>query len=259
MSKDDRTPEAPEVNNEPKPMEEPKPADPAPAEPKPAEEPKLQDFQADPEPKPNEVPENIPYDRFKEVNDKSKEKDAIIADLTQKLADKNATPEEVREDLKEIAEQHNLDPVVLGQITKAIEAKALAKVDEAVKPITERERQAQADATFERMYAEVIEANPEYKDIANKDVIKQLAFNPANADLTLSQLLGKTYGGSVKAPEPSPTMEKDPTPRGGSDKVEKLDFARAQTDSEYFKQVMADPKLKKEYNKQNTEAVSQYI
>lgn len=250
MSKTDGTP-AVEVK-ETAPVE-------TPVEDTPTEEPTLESLQSDESTPEKKVPDAIPYDRFKSVNDEKKALEDTVKDLTEKLANKEETPTaaEVRTDLKEIAEQHGLDPAVLAQVAGAIEAKAMAAVDAAVAPVTQRERQQQADVAFEKMYTNAIANNPEYEGVANKEIIKQLAFIPSNAKLTFSQLLENTYGGSVKAPV-KPTMEHT-KPRGGGDDQGGLDYARAQRDEDYFKTVKADPALLKEFNEKQSLDVASRI
>lgn len=226
----------------------------------PAEEPTLEATLSDLQPEAPKVPDAIPYDRFKAVNDDKKALEDTVKDLTEKLAAKESAPTatEVRSDLTEIAQQHGLNPEVLGQVASAIEAKAMAAVDAAVAPVTQRERQTAANTAFEKMYSDALENNPEYQDVANKEVIKQLAFIPANANLTFSQLLEKTYSGVVKPAEGKPTMETT-KPRGGGEDHSKVDFERAQKDADYMKQVKADPGLLKDFNEQQSLAVQARI
>jgi len=99
-----------------------------------------------------------------------------------------------------------------------------------------------------------MERMPEYNGIANPEVIKALATNPANAKKTLSQIMEEAYGGAIQG---KPTIET--TKAGGGKQPEKVDFNRAQTDSDYFKQVMDNPKLKAEYNSKAMNDVLNYL
>lgn len=251
MSKTDGTPADQEVNKDLKSTEEPK------KEETPAAEPTLQDLHKE-QPK-QTLPESIPYDRFKEKVDEVNTLKTQLEELTKQIDAKATTPAEVATDLEAIAKEHSLDSKVLGQIASALESRMEAKLEEKVRPITEAEARKNADAAFEKLYGNVIEANPDYKDIANKEVIKQLAFLQENSKLTLSQLLEKTYGGSVKAPIPTPTMEKETTPRGGPETIDTIDFKKAQEDSEYFQKIKADPALLRQYNDRMDQEVSRYI
>lgn len=91
---------------------------------------------------------------------------------------------------------------------------------------------------------------PEYKDIVNVEVIKAMAFNPANANKTYSQLLNEAYGNAVTGRRTIETT----TPRGGA-KDTQLDRRRAETDTEYRREVLADPALRKQYNEGLTDRV----
>lgn len=239
MSTDDRTPETPEVNNESTPEVES------------TEEATLESIQ----PKSN-TPESIPYNRFKEVNDDLKTQKDLVAELTQKLEEssKPATQAEATKGLKELAAEHNLDLDVLGKIASEIKAEALAEVQQEIAPITEARKQAEADKVFDTMYKEALKANPQYEDVVDREVIKQLAFNPANANKTFSQLLNNVYGKVVNSSEPKKTMES--TKKGKTEAIDKIDFKRAQTDSDYYKQVMSDPGLKAQYNEQNLKMIA---
>ena len=88
-----------------------------------------------------------------------------------------------------------------------------------------------------------MERAPEFKAIANPEVIKSLAILPQNAKKTLSQILEETYGNAITGKR---TIET--TSPGGGKEPEPLDIKRAEKDIEYFKEVMADPKKKAQYN-----------
>lgn len=117
------------------------------------------------------------------------------------------------------------------------------KLAQKLEQIEERDRRAQLEATFKLHLDRALENAPEYKDIANVEVIKQMAFNPANANKTYKQLLEEAYGNALTGRRTIETT----TPRGGA-KDTKLDMKRAQTDTEYRREVLADPELKKQYN-----------
>ncbi len=87
-----------------------------------------------------------------------------------------------------------------------------------------------------------IEAMPYFKDVANKDIIKQLALNPDNAKKTFPQLMEEVYGGSVQGKRTMETAQ----PNGGRDD-EPVDFAQAGNPAVYAR-IKADPKLRKQYN-----------
>lgn len=119
----------------------------------------------------------------------------------------------------------------------------VAKLAKDLEEIKRRERQAQLEQTFEKHYSKALENNPDFKSIANKEVIKQMAFNPANKNKTYSQLLQEAYGNAIPGRKTIETT----TPRGGAVDT-KVDVDRARTDAEYRRQVLADPDLRKQYN-----------
>jgi hypothetical protein len=95
-----------------------------------------------------------------------------------------------------------------------------------------------------------LENAPEYKEVVNVEVIKALAFNPANANKTYKQLIEEAYGNAVTGRRTIETT----TPRGGA-KDTKVDMRRAQSDSAYRHEVLADPELRKQYNEGLTDRV----
>lgn len=120
------------------------------------------------------------------------------------------------------------------------DVKQLAKE---LKDIKDREAQARREVAFEKNLNQTLENMPEYKELVNPAVIKQMAFNAANKDKTYRQLVEEAYGNALSG---RPTTEKT-TPRGGA-KDTKVDIDRARNDTEYRREVLADPELRKQYN-----------
>lgn len=160
-----------------------------------------------------------------------------------KLIEDGATRSEISQELKDIAEEHNVDPEFLDKLAKSIRQQTKAELEAEVKPIKEKELAQKREEIFTENYNKTLEAMPEYKDLAQKEVIKALAMNPANANKTFAQILEMSYGHLVKGKK---TIEQT-TPRGGNDN-EEIDFNKAQRDHKYFVEIMADPKLKAKYN-----------
>lgn len=201
------------------------------------------------------VPESIPYSRFQEKVNETKELKEKVADLEKKIQD-GVSQREIDSDIDAIASEFQLDAKVLDKVVQVAEARAMAKVEEKLAPLTERESASKRESAFTQMLNRALEQNPEYVDVVNKDILKQLAFNPANANKTFSKLLEEMYGSVVK-PAERKTMET--TAPGKSDAtIESVDYRRAQNDSAYFKQIMADPVLKKEYNEINLKQLQRY-
>lgn len=189
----------------------------------------------------------------------------------------NAEPETVQEDVS-VADLHQPaveskkpDSVPLARLSKEVqrrkdaeaELKALkAQLEDSidddddednepeVKKLAQKlerlegdKRTADLNKVFEQNFNTTLDKLPEYKDIANVEVIRQMAFNPANANKTYRQLLDEAYGNAVTGRRTIETT----TPRGGA-KDTVLDMNRAATDGEYRRQIISDPILRKQYN-----------
>lgn len=192
-------------------------------------------------------PRMVPEAVLLEYKNANKELKKDLKEL-KALIESGASKKEVSTDLKAIADEHNVDAEFLQKFAEAIKAQAEKEIEEKVssklKPLEEKEKREKLDSIFKENYLRALEANPEYKDIANEAVIKSLSLDPSNQNKTWSQLLEMTYGHLVTGKK---TMETS-TARGGKDDNQKVDFDRATTDSKYFAEIMANPELKKEYN-----------
>lgn len=111
--------------------------------------------------------------------------------------------------------------------------------------IKEKEKREALNVALDKGLAKALEDNPEFKDVANTDVVKQMAMNPANKDKTFSQLLEEAYGNALGGKRTTETT----TPRGGTADT-KVDMNRAKQDAEYRREVLADPSLREQYNAQ---------
>ena len=192
-----------------------------------------------PEEKPNMVPESAFLGEKKARKAAEKE----IAQLKKQI-ESGATAVEISDSVAEIAEEHDIDKNFLQKLVTAIkndtEKDLEAKFGSKGK---ETEKQEKYDTVFQKALETALARTPEFKDIVNPAVIKDLAALPSNANKTLSQILEDTYGNAIQGKRTIETT----TPGGGKD-PEPLDYKRAKKDTEYFKQIMADPKKKAEYN-----------
>lgn len=196
------------------------------------------------------VPDEIPYERFKKVNDKVKSLERELEELKSKPHQSTA---EVDADLQGIASEYNLDPEALSKIASAIKKEVSADAAEKLRPITEREELARKESIFQQHFARALENMPEYKGVVNPEVIKQLAFNSANSNKTYSQLIQDAYGNVVKGRDTVETT----VARGGNTNGE-LDMKRAKNDPAYFKEVMSNSALKDKYNEAIIAEASRY-
>lgn len=149
-------------------------------------------------------------------------------------------------ELKELRGELSTDPEV-DDVEDEPEVKKLA---ERLESIEKKDRSAKMEAIFQTNLAKTLENAPEFKDVVNVEVIKQMAFNPANANKTYKQLLEEAYGNALTGRRTIETT----LPRGGA-KDTKVDMRRAQTDGEYRRSVLTDPDLRKQYNEGLTDRV----
>src|ERR1035437_3473458 len=165
------------------------------------------------------VPESVLIEYKKEAKTVRKELDAL-----RKSIDEGANRGEVSKSIKDIAEKHNVDADFLREFSEAVKKEAESDIEERVasrmKPLEESEI------------------------ATKKDVSKTLAFDPKNANKTFAQIFQESYGHLVTGKKTLDTTK----PRGGA-KDTSIDYARAKKDTTYFAEVMADPTLKAEYNK----------
>ena len=185
----------------------------------------------------------VPIARLNKEIQRKKELETRIAELEAKASENNMSKAEITSDLKALAEEHNIDAGFLDKLAKTIKAQAEADIDEKLRPIAERDLSEKREKAFTEHFGKALESMPEFKGVVNADVIKQMAFNPANANKTFPQLIEEAYGNSVQGKRTIETA----TPRGGA-QPQTVDVTKARQDPEYFKQVMADPALKKQYN-----------
>lgn len=185
----------------------------------------------------------------KEAEKRAEEANKALQDL-KKSIEAGATGAEISAEIKALGEEYQVDPVFLAKFAKTVKEEALkgaAKTaEDKLKPITERERQEKVDAAFKKAFDTAMSGlGEDYAKIVNPEVIKVLSLDPKNADKTFTEIIESAYSGALTGKR---TAER--TKPGGGKEPAPLDFARARKDTEYFKEVMADPKLKAEYNEQ---------
>lgn len=184
--------------------------------------------------------DKVPLSTFLEIKNEKKKLEKEL-EKVRRSAEQGATKSEVKSDLKAIAEKYDVDPDFLQELSSAIYVKAKEEAETAIKPILEENSKEKLDKILMDNINNTLETMPEYDGIANKEVIKSLAKLPENKNKTFQQIIEETYGKSVSGKK---TMETS-TPRGGKDVG--IDWNKV-SDPSYFKQIMADPELKKQYN-----------
>lgn len=151
-----------------------------------------------------------------------------------------ASQREISSDIESIADKYEVDKGFLEELSSTIKK---GFEDELTAKQEVEQRANKFESSFKKAYDQALERGPEFRTIANPDVIKQLALLPQNAKKTISQILEDTYGNALTGKRTIETTK----PGGGKD-PEPLDITRASTDTSYFLEVMADPKKKAQYN-----------
>jgi hypothetical protein len=194
--------------------------------------------------------EQVPLARLNKEIQRKKELEDKVRDLEAKLADGTRSERQVATDIKALAEEHNIDAGFLDKLVNTIKAQADSEIEERLRPLTEREAKTAQEKAFGEHFTRTLESMPEFKEVVNPSVIKQMAMNPENSEKTFKQLIEEAYGHTLSGKR---TIENS-TPRGGGS-VEPLDIARAGKDTAYFKEVMANPTLRAQYNEGLTSRV----
>lgn len=184
--------------------------------------------------------DRVPLKTFLEIKN---EKKALERELKRirSSAQQGATKSEIRADLQAIADKYDVDVDFLTELSSTIYSKAKEEAETAIKPILEEKNREKVDKVLMDNINRALEAMPEYEAVVNKEVLKSLSKLPENRNKTFQQIIEETYGKSVPGKK---TMETS-IPRGGKD-VD-IDWSRVH-DADYFKEIMADPDLKKKYN-----------
>lgn len=176
----------------------------------------------------------------------TKEKPKVNSVPKARLDKEIARRKELEQELAALRGNAEDDPEV-DDVDNVPEIKKLA---DKLEQIEKKENMSRMEKVFYENISKTLENNPEYKDVVNIEVIKTLAFNPANANKTYKALLEEAYGNATPGRR---TVETTIT-HGGA-KETKLDRERAKTDTAYRREVLADPELKKQYNEGLTDRV----
>lgn len=231
--------EEPKVTDQPK-VDQPAPAE-APKEPTP--EPTVGEALAPKEPA--KEPDTVPLATHLQVK---KEKQALEKEIEGLRKAKDEGSPELSTDISKLADDYGVDEKVVKAIISASRTEALKGVDEMIEqklgPIQTERKEEKLNQAFQTHFKAAMEQLPdEFGKVVNADVIKSLSLDPRNAKKTFKQLIEETYGNSIGGRKTIETT----VPGGGKD-PEKVDVERAKRDPEYFKEVMKDPAMKKQYN-----------
>lgn len=165
----------------------------------------------------------------------------------------------VNDELTRLAQEHNADPELLAKLmgmAKTVTAAEIkAELDKEYAPAFSRieaERsQEKAEKKFDDLYSKTLKEMGEYEGIVNKDVIKSLAFNPANAKKTLPQILEEAYGNAVTGKR---SIESS---HPGSRSADDVDLTNP--NGADFDRINADPSLKAKWASQAEAQIRQYL
>lgn len=174
------------------------------------------------------------------------------------LVESGAPKKEVSATIKALGEEYPDSKEFIEKFYTAVKAEVETETEDKftskLKPLEDEKRSVKIDKIFNENYDKTLESLPEYNGVANKEVIKSLVLDPKNANKTFSKIMEEAYGHLIQGRK---TLE--PTkPGGGRDDAE-IDFAKAQTDGDYLKTLLADPQTKKKYNDELTKRLSKYL
>lgn len=190
----------------------------------------------------NTIPENI----FLSEKKARKEAERELKELKSQIQN-SVSKRETSESISDIAKEYDIDPDFLDKFASTIRSESKKELENELsskfKPLEEKQRQEKIDKAFSIHYTQAINSMPEFVPIVNAEVIKSLSLLPQNSNKTFSQLIEDTYGNALTGKR---TIQSTTT--GGGKDPAPLDYQKATKDIDYFNEVMANPKLKAEYN-----------
>lgn len=206
---------------------------------------------------PKEELKTIGLDKFLDLKKENKELRNQLNDLAKRI-ESGDNKQDIADDIETLAEEHDIDKSFLNKLVKSIETKAERSLEEKlnakIEPLTKSQQENKFNETFNNALNKAVKDMPEYQEIINPEVLKALALSPVNAKKTMAQIIEETYGNLITGRRTIETTK----PGGGKEPAE-LDYNKANSDSEYFKEVMANPKLKAQFNERNLAEVSKYM
>jgi hypothetical protein len=204
-------------------------------------------------------PQVVPLSAHIELKKEYKKLEGEIKEL-KKSVEAGASKTEVSASIDAlVSEFPDVDPTFLRKLSQSVaaeaETKAEQKLAERLKPLQEREESSRIDSIFSEHFDKAVSELPEYKEVVNREVIKQLSLLPQNANKTFSQLIEETYKNATIGKR---SIDAAAT-RAGKDSDAKVDVAKAQRDPAYMKEVLSNPELKKQYREGIIGRISNYL
>jgi len=191
--------------------------------------------------------ETVPLSTFLEIKNENKAMHKEMKEL-KKSIEQGANKKEVNSTIKALSEKHGVDADFLEDFAVAVRQEAKKEVEEELssklRPIEEKEKAEKFDKVFNQHYTKALEQLPEFDGVVNKEVIKTLSLNPANANKTFTQLIEEAYGHLVSGKRTIDVANS----RNSRLETGEIDVKRANTDIEYFREIKSNPHLLKKYN-----------
>lgn len=195
-----------------------------------------------------EVAETVPLNVFLELKDEIKELKRQI-----KEGD-GSTKSEDAEKIKELQDKYGDDvpKEMIADMFKAMKGNAATTatkdptLDKILQNQEKQDKITKSNDTKEKLkklYDRAIEISPEYKDIADMNLIMKLANDPENRHKTMGDLLVDTYSKFVTGRK---TLETSQSGHGRT--VEDVDFGNMDEDTEKHVLSGKDKKLTEKYN-----------
>lgn len=195
--------------------------------------------------------EMVPLSALLDVKKDNKKMAKDLKKLQDLIDAGGSSKEDIADEVEALAKEFDVDPKFASRLLNMAEGRAEKKVGDTIKPIleqneklTRREKDDLINKAFTKHFDAAMETLPEYKEIADPEVIKTLSLVPSNANKTFAQLIESTYGKAIAGKRSIDTVKQT----GGGKDTSPLDIDKARRDPAYFAEVMADPALKKEYN-----------
>ena len=160
---------------------------------------------------------------------------------------KNADKPITASSVQEIADDLGVDVDVVNKIAASVKEGVMSEIEPKLSAMEQEKTQAQQKKVLNNLFKTAIEKNPEFKDVANKEVILQLASLEKNKNKTMSDILADTYGKVTESDSPKPM---ETAKRGGAEVPAEIDFSKlGQLTPEKQSEVLKDPETKAKYNK----------
>lgn len=164
-----------------------------------------------------------------------------------KAAQKDKSVDLTNAELEDLAQEYDVDASFISKLAASIKKEALEEADKHYRPLIEKQEkeriEAKKEEMFNKLFENAVKGNERLAEIANKDVIKALAFNPENSKKKVSELIKEVYG---KVAEQSIPEKKSFESYSPSDKkADGIDFSSM--DAGAHEQIANDPKLREKY------------